>query len=264
MRKEEVPLLSDDLKALLLEKADRYNRLNFIERDPISIPHAFQKKEDIEIAGFLAATIAWGQRKTLIRNAQMLMDAMDRDPYQFILHHAARERQRFAKFVHRTFSGNDCMAFMESLQNVYRNHGGLEAAFQAEDGRSAILKFRALFLPKDAPVSMGRHVANPAAGSAAKRLNMYLRWMVRNDQRGVDFGIWAQPSMSKLFIPLDVHSGGVARNLGILLRKQDDWQAVELLTEALIQVKPEDPVLLDYALFGMGVNEKRSKPNAQW
>lgn len=250
-----------ELKEILEEKADLYNRTTFIEDDPISIPHLFSKREDIEISGLLTAIISWGQRKTLIRNAREMMIRMDDAPFEFVMHHTEADLKRFQNFVHRTFNGSDCQFFIRRLGEVYRLHRTLESLFFAEDGNiySGILNFRNVMLDTLVPPGTSKHLADPSTGSAAKRINMYLRWMVRNDQRRIDFGIWDTIPMSALMIPLDVHSGGVARNLGILQRKQDDWRAVEELTGFLRQMDASDPVRFDYALFGMGVNEKLSR-----
>lgn len=258
-------LSTEEIVALLNERADQYNRKSFIDNDPISIPHRFTLKEDREISGLLTATIAWGQRVTLIRNAIKLMQWMDEAPYDFIINHTQKDRTRFAAFVHRTFSGEDCSTFLFALQRLYNEQGGMEAAFAGKDAMDGILRFRNLMLAPAAGMDASlkhsaRHIANPEAGSAAKRLNMFLRWMVRKDNRGVDFGIWKILKPHQLYIPLDVHSAGVARNLGILARKQNDWQAVEELTTYLKQLNPADPVKYDYALFGMGGNEKLSRP----
>jgi uncharacterized protein (TIGR02757 family) len=246
------------LQEILFEKADLYNRPTFIETDPISVPHLFTKPADIEIAGFLSATIAWGQRKTLILNARELMRRMDFAPHDFIVHHKHKERNQFGNFVHRTFNGEDARFFLERLQQLYLQHHSLEPLFYSESGAAydGIVKFRRAFLGDEAPARHSKHVANPAAGSAAKRINMFLRWMVRCDQRGVDFGIWKTLRAADLQIPLDVHSGRVARKLGLLERTQDDWRAVEELTAALRTFDAADPVRFDYALFGMGVNER--------
>jgi uncharacterized protein (TIGR02757 family) len=246
---------------ILEEKADAYNRISFIENDPICIPHRFASKADREISGFLAATIAWGQRKTLIANAEKLIDWMDGHPAEFIINHTPKERKRFQPFVHRTFNGADAIFFIERLQHIYRVYGSLEPLFTTTTGSAfdAITNFRTAFLGAHPIQRHGKHIANPEAGSAAKRLNMFLRWMVRKDQRGVDFGIWKCIPPSHLKIPLDVHSGSTARALGLLTRNANDWQAVEELTASLRQFDSEDPVRFDFALFGMGVNEKFSR-----
>lgn len=259
MKKDSKPWL--EIKEILEEKADLYNRTTFIEDDPISIPHLFSKREDIEISGLLTAIISWGQRKTLIRNAREMMLRMDDSPFDFVMNHSANDLQRFQNFVHRTFNGNDCQFFIRRLGEVYKTHQSLEQLFSVQNGSvyDGILHFRRLIFDTLVPQGTSKHLADPSAGSAAKRINMYLRWMVRNDLRKVDFGIWKTIPMSKLMIPLDVHSGGVARKLGILQRKQDDWRAVEELTGFLRQLDASDPVRFDYALFGMGVNEKLSR-----
>lgn len=252
-----------NLVELLEEKAEEYNRKSFIEADPISIPHQYTKKEDIEIAGLLTAIIAWGQRKTLIRNAEDLMRRMDHQPADFVMNHSPSDLKTMKGFVHRTFSESDCKAMVASLKIVCLREGGLENAFLLGNPSNvfeAICGFRAKMLQAGLPVTVARHLANPASGSAAKRINMFLRWMVRKDNRKVDFGLWTGLAMRDLKIPLDVHSGGVARKLGILQRKQDDWRAVEELTAVLSSIDPLDPVRFDYALFGMGVNEKLSRP----
>ncbi|MEI6750697.1 MAG: TIGR02757 family protein [Bacteroidota bacterium] len=243
-------------------KADQYNNTNFIESDPISIPHLFQLKEDIEISAFLTTTIAWGQRKTIISNARRLMLLMDNCPYNFITDAAPSDLKSFSSFVHRTFSSEDVVFFIKSLQNIYRNHGGLENIFtqaiglSGGDAKDGLKEFRQVFLSIPYPQHVGRHLADVSAGSAAKRLNMFLRWMVRNDKRGVDFGIWKGIGTHLLYCPLDVHSGQVARKLGLLTRSQNDWKSVNELTKALRIFDPLDPVKYDFALFGLGVFEK--------
>lgn len=243
-------------------KADQYNNPAFIESDPVSIPHLFQQKEDIEIAAFFAATIAWGQRPTIIRNARRLMQLMDDSPYDFITGASPSDLSRFSSFVHRTYNAEDVMFFIRSLQNIYRNHGGLESVFclpvnePGADAKESLQYFRQVFFNIPFPQHASRHVADVGSGSAAKRLNMFLRWMVRNDKRGVDFGIWKGIGMNQLYCPLDVHSGQVARKLGLLVRTQNDWKAVEELTAALRTFDPADPVKYDFALFGLGVFEK--------
>lgn len=250
-----------ELKIFLDQKYELYNQETFIDTDPIQIPRAFTQKEDIEIAAFMAATIAWGQRPTIIRNGKWLMEQMDHQPHEFILNSDANDWDRFLGFKHRTFNGEDCIYFIKSLQNIYRNHGGLEMLFangmlKGEGIKGALAYFREVFFELDHLHRTQKHVSNVQRKSAAKRLNMFLRWMVRNDKRGVDFGIWDKISASELFIPLDVHSGRVARKLGLLSRKQDDWQAVDQLTSNLRLLDPLDPVKYDFALFGLGAFEK--------
>ncbi len=250
-----------DIKSFLDEKLLLFNNRSFIETDPIQIPHLFTKKEDIEIAAFLAATIAWGQRKTIINNAQKLMLWMDNAPHDFILNHSAKELAPFKKFVHRTFNGVDCVFFIKSLQNIYLKHGGLESAFAKslkkndENIKNSIVGFRKIFLDLKHDARSDKHISNPESKSSAKRLCMYLRWMVRNDKKGVDFGIWNKINASQLCLPLDVHTGNVSRKLGLLKRTQDDWQAVEEITAVLKQFDSNDPVKYDFALFGLGAFE---------
>ncbi|QZT35695.1 TIGR02757 family protein [Halosquirtibacter xylanolyticus] len=249
----------ETLKDLLDHKYHQFNAPEFIETDPIQIPHMFSKKEDIEISGFIAATLAWGQRISIIRNSKKIMEQMDYAPYDFILNHSPKELDRFRDIKHRTFQFEDTCFFMASLQSIYRDHNGMEALFkdglqETNDIKGAIGKFREAFLRGQQHRSQ-KHVANPYKGSAAKRINMFLRWMVREDGFGVDFGLWDLPS-SSLCIPLDVHVGNVSRKLGLLDRKANDWKAVSELTNNLKKLDAEDPVKYDYALFGLGVFEK--------
>ncbi len=246
------------IKDFLDEKYVQFNTTAFIETDPISVPRQFSKKEDIEIAGFLSATIAWGQRKSIITNANRLVQLMDNDPYNFIIHHSTSDLNSFKKFVHRTFNGEDCIFFLRSLRHIYKKHHGLEAVFKkglhkdSVNVKDAIVSFRSAFLETAHLPRVEKHVSNPAAKSSAKRLCMYLRWMVRHDQKGVDFGIWKSIDPSLLCLPLDVHTGNVSRKLELLKRTQNDWQAVEEITAALKQFDPKDPVKYDFALFGLG------------
>jgi uncharacterized protein (TIGR02757 family) len=273
-----IKLKHSELKEFLEEKYDKYNRIDFIGSDPISIPHQFTKKEDIEIAGFLAATIAWGQRVTIINNANKLMKLMDNSPFDFVMNAKAKELKRFSDFKHRTFNGIDAEFFMKSLQNIYQKQGGLQSAFgfsskiapkENSNLQSAITNFRTAFFSISHPSRTGKHVSNPSENSSAKRLCMYLRWMVRTDKRGVDFGLWTNTipkkdrteknlilNSSHLMCPLDVHSGNVARKLGLLNRTQNDWKAVEELTNSLKKFDAIDPVKYDFALFGLGVFER--------
>jgi len=251
-----------ELRDLLELKYRQFNTPNFIEEDPVRIPHQFDRKEDIEIAGFLTALIAWGQRKTILNNAERLMDRMDRAPFEYVMQAQADELTRLNDFVHRTFNGIDAHALVLSLRKVYQDHNGLEGIFSAkargkEDVFDAIVHARECLLSHpDFPRRTHKHVANPAKGSSAKRINMFLRWMVRKDGAGVDFGIWDQIKPAQLICPLDVHTGNVARKLGILERKQNDWKAASLLTAKLREFSPEDPVRFDFSLFGLGVYDK--------
>ncbi len=249
-----------ELKALLEEKYHQYHHESFIEEDPIQIPRMFDDPEDIEIAGFLAATIAWGQRKTIISNMNNLLGYMHHSPYEFVMQAGRDDLEDFRVFKHRTFNGEDCIFFLRSLKNIYRHHGGLRSLFEKYylehlDLRPALRAFHEVFFEIPHPERTRKHVADIRKKSTAKRLNMFLRWMVRPDPAGIDFGLWRQISPRHLYMPLDVHSGKVARALGLLTRKQNDWQAVEELTARLREMDPQDPVKYDYALFGMGVFE---------
>ena len=260
--KRKAGLSFTELRDFLDAKVLEYNRPSFIENDPVGIPHLFTKKEDIEIAGYFAATIAWGQRPVIIRNANRWMQFMEMEPHQFVLNASASEIKKLNGFVHRTFNGTDAVFFIQAMRHIYKKHGGPENVFAAglktDSGlqiKNAILNFRNVFLSIQHETRSEKHIANPASGSNAKRINMFLRWMVRNDKAGVDFGIWKSISPSLLCCPLDVHVGNVARSLGLLTRSQDDWKSVEELTENLRQLDPNDPVKYDFALFGLGIFE---------
>jgi len=248
-----------ELKEFLDEKVDLYNHPNFIESDPIQIPHLYTLKEDIEIAGFLAATIAWGNRKMIINNAKRMMDLMGNSPYDFVMSHNGNDLQRLETFVHRTFNGQDFIGFIKSLQNIYLNHGGLESIFtlhQEKDSmQNAISKFKTIFFEIEHLKRTEKHISDPNKNSSSKRLNMWLRWNCRQDNKGVDLGIWKSISPSQLSCPLDVHSGNVARKLGLLTRKQNDAKALAELDQNLRALDPNDPVKYDFALFGLGVFE---------
>jgi len=251
-----------DHKDFLDEMVLRYNRVDFIELDPISIPHQFTKKEDIEISAFLTSIISWGQRPVILKNANRLMELMEMEPHNFLMNSSSKEFKCFDNFVHRTFNGIDCCFFVESLKGIYVDQGGLENVFNDSLKKSdhhmgeAIHKVRSIFFGNYAPGRSGKHFADPLANSAAKRINMFLRWMVRKDKQKVDFGIWKKISPAVLYCPLDVHSGRVAREFGLLTRSQDDWKAVEELTVNLRILDASDPVKYDFALFGMGVEGK--------
>lgn len=250
----------NELKSFLDEKADLYNNPNFIESDPIQIPHSYTLKEDVEISGFLASVIAWGNRKMIIKNARKMMDFMGNAPYDFVLSHTEEDLERLETFVHRTFNGQDFVGFIKSLQNIYQNHGGLEAVFakhQEENSmQKSISEFKKIFFEVNHLTRTEKHLPDPLSGSAAKRINMYLRWMCRKDNKGVDFGIWNSISPSQLSCPLDVHSGNVARKLELLTRKQNDSKALFELDNNLRKLDSKDPVKYDFALFGLGVFEK--------
>lgn len=248
------------LKLLLDKKADLYERSEFIETDPIQVPHRFTSKEDIEIAGFLTATIAWGQRMNIIKSADILLNLMDNDPFVFICSAKEKEFKSFKYFVHRTFQGEDCMFFLKSLQNIYLYKGGLAKVFiegyrQKGNIFSSLVHFYDTFLAVPHPLRSEKHVANVLANASAKRLNLFLRWMIRSNDRGIDFGLWKEIPVSALMIPLDIHTGNIARKLGILKRKQNDWKAVEELTSNLRLLDSVDPIKYDFALFGMGAFE---------
>ena len=248
-----------DLKDFLDSKVAQYNHPRFIETDPIQVPHLFLLKEDIEIAGFLTATIAWGNRKSIITNAKRMMDLLDNSPYDFVMNHKETDLEKINGFVHRTFNGNDFIQFIKSLQNIYKKHNGLESIFVAhadkESMQVSISKFKSTFFEIEHLSRTKKHVSDPLNNSAAKRINMFLRWMVRQDNMGVDFGVWKKLLPSQLSCPLDVHSGNVARKLGLLKRKQNDAKALVELDTALRELDANDPVKYDFALFGLGVFE---------
>ena len=250
----------NDLQTFLDSKVNQYNNPSFIDTDPISIPHQFTRKEDIEISGFLAATIAWGNRKSIIKNANRMVELMGESPYDFVMNHDEKHLEPLLGFVHRTFNGRDFIGFINGLRHIYLHHSGLEGVFtnyQAKDSlQAAITKFKELFFEADLLPRTQKHISNPLKGSSAKRINMYLRWLVRKDNAGVDFGLWESIPASSLSCPLDVHSGNVARKLGLLNRKQNDAKAVKELDASLRQLDPTDPVKYDFALFGLGVFEK--------
>ncbi|TDE04033.1 TIGR02757 family protein [Flavobacterium hiemivividum] len=248
-----------ELKSFLDEKVIQYNTLDFIESDPVQIPHLFTRKEDIEIAGFLSATIAWGNRTMIIKNSHRMIDLMGNAPFDFVMSHTEDDLQRLESFVHRTFNGQDFSFFIKSLQNIYTNHDGLEAVFSKNQETPSIQKsiseFKKIFFEIPHAQRTQKHVSDPMNGSAAKRINMYLRWMCRQDSKGVDLGIWKSISPSILSCPLDVHSGNVARKLGLLTRKQNDGKALAELDLQLRKLDSTDPVKYDFALFGLGVFE---------
>jgi len=262
------PRVSDEIRSFLLEKADVFERPDFIPDDPISVPHEFTHPRDIELAGFIAASLAWGQRKTILNNAQKLIQRMDSAPAEFLQSASSEELSVAADgFIHRTFQPRDALVFLHALQVLLEQFGSLEKAFiPADTSRPSatvephLIAFHERFFK--AAASRGyaadrtrKHVASPARGSATKRLNMFLRWMVRSPQRGVDFGIWKEIQPHQLMIPLDVHTGNVGRKLGLLERRASDWRAVEELMGSLREVDTQDPVRLDFALFGLGAVE---------
>ncbi|MFA9191341.1 TIGR02757 family protein [Flavobacterium sp. FZUC8N2.13] len=248
-----------ELKDFLDEKVVQYNTLDFIESDPVQIPHLFTQKEDIEIAGFLSATIAWGNRKMIIKNSHRMMELMGNTPYDFVMSHSDEDLVRLETFVHRTFNGQDFIGFIKSLHNIYKNHDGLEAVFakhqEANSMQKSISEFKKTFFEIPHLARTQKHISDPLNNSAAKRINMYLRWMCRQDNKGVDLGIWKTIAPALLSCPLDVHSGNVARKLGLLTRKQNDGKALFELDSKLREFDATDPVQYDFALFGLGVFE---------
>jgi len=249
-----------ELKDFLDAKVVQYNTPDFIGSDPLQIPHRYSSKEDIEISGFLTATIAWGNRKSIINNANRLMKLMDDAPHDFVMHHQQKDLEVLNSFVHRTFNGTDCIQFMESLKHIYTHHKGLEGIFnsyaEADSLQIAIHYLKQHFFEIDHLQRTQKHISDPLKKSAAKRINMFLRWMIRPNDTHVDFGLWSQLSPSQLSCPLDVHSGNVARKLGLLNRSQNDAKALAELDTSLRKLDPTDPVKYDFALFGLGVFEK--------
>lgn len=251
----------ESLQLFLDEKAEKYNQPSFIPNDPICIPHAFSKQQDIEIAGFFAAILAWGLRKTIISKCNELMNMMGNEPHRFMIEHSDEDLKGLSNFKHRTFNTTDLLYFIHFFRKHYETHESLEAAFidknKLIDSKSSLAHFHDNFF--DDPFSPDRtrkHIATPIRNSACKRINMYLRWMVRSDNNGVDFGLWKNISPAKLVCPLDVHVSRTARKLGLITRKQDDWKTATELTHELTKLDSKDPVKYDFALFGLGVMEK--------
>jgi len=247
-----------ELKEFLDEKVALYLKPNFVVEDPIAIPHQFSKKEDVEIAAFLTATIAWGRRPMILKNAQEMIRIMDHSPHEFILNANNKEIEQSLNFCHRTFQGVDLQTFIYALRNIYQNHNGLEACFytEKEDMSAGISSFKQTFFSINHLSRTQKHVSDPLKGSASKRLIMFLRWMVRSNNEGVDFGIWKTLNPSQLSCPLDVHTANVARKLGLITRKANDWKTVKELDVHLRSFCKEDPSKYDFALFGLGVYEK--------
>lgn len=253
----------DDLKGFLDRKVEQYNQPGFITNDPICIPHDYELKQDVEITAFWASILAWGQRVTIINKCRELFSMMDNQPYDFVLNHSENDLKPLLKFKHRTFNDIDTLYFIEFFKQFYQKHNSLEDAFLSglkpadQDIEHGLIKFHDQFfdLP-DAPSRTRKHIATPARKSACKRINMFLRWMVRQDDKGVDFGIWKNISPSQLVCPCDVHVERVARKLGLMERKQMDWRTAQELTYNLRLFDPTDPVKYDFALFGLGVEEK--------
>ena len=250
-----------NVRDFLEEKVLCYNRPEFIENDPVLIPRSFSRKENMEISGFLVSSFAWGNRNSILKNAGNLMALMENDPYEFITTASDGDLNRLSRFIHRTMNGDDMIFFVKSLRNIYRNSGGLETLFtgswqRTRNMQKVLIDFRRMYFSIPFPERSCRHIADVNAGSAAKRLNLFLRWMVRSDDRGVDLGIWNGIPPAALMLPLDVHTGRVARKLELLQRRQNDWKAVEEVTSVLREMDPEDPVKYDFALFGLGIFEK--------
>ena len=250
-----------DLKILLEENYQKYNTLNFIETDPIQIPHSFSKQENIEISSFLTATIAWGRRDMIIKNAKKMMKILDNNPYDFIINSSERDIKNIENFVHRTFQHVDFVFFLKSLQNLYKNYGGLRSVFyegykKNKDIKESISYFRDFFFSIPNLKRTQKHVANVLKNSAAKRLNLFLMWLIRKDNIGVHFGLWNEFDTADLMLPLDVHTAKMSRALNLLTRKQNDWRAVTELTNNLKQFDPIDPVKYDFAIFGLDLDLK--------
>ncbi len=255
-----------ELKRFLDKHTEEYNRSSFIKDDPISVPHLFTKKQDREIAGFFAAVFAWGNRRTIIRKSRELMEHMDHAPHQFCLQHSEKDLKKLIRFKHRTFHADDLYYFIEFFHRHYKEHDTLEKAFlpamnRAEKDKSAgtaemLDHFKDYFFSFPHLKRTEKHIASPRQKSSCKRINMFLRWMVRKDGQGVDFGIWQKISPAQLICPLDLHVARVARRLGLLKRKQNDWMAAKELTEALRRFDKYDPVKYDFALFNLGIHEK--------
>ncbi|SNT37842.1 TIGR02757 family protein [Ekhidna lutea] len=250
------------LKDFLDLKVEEYNQPGFIANDPVCIPHSFTKKQDIEIAGLMAAVFAWGQRKTIINKSHEFLRLMDDKPHEFVLNYSENDLKPFLAFKHRTFNSTDALYFLYFFRWFYERHDSLEEAFVGNLGEGAQMEamlthfFELFFSLPDHPVRTYKHIPNPARKSACKRINMFLRWMVRQDDKGVDFGIWKKIKPDQLVCPCDLHVDRVARKLGLIKRKQTDWLTAKELTQNLKKLDPLDPVKYDFALFGLGVEEK--------
>ena len=249
-----------ELKEFLDEKADFYEQKQFIENDPIIIPHDFNNKLDIEISGFIISVISWGNRKSIINSGYKIITFLESSPYDFIINHSDQDLKRIKGSIHRTFNSEDLIYFIKSLKNIYTNYNGLEGIISnkknGDNLQERISIFKKIFFELDSPERTKKHLPDPLNGSAAKRFNMFLRWMVRSNNKGIDFGIWKSISASQLSCPLDIHTGNTARKLGLLKRNQNDSLAVNELDLKLRKMDKNDPVKYDFALFGLGVNEK--------
>lgn len=249
----------EELKELLEHLHDKYNRPEFIEPDPISVPHSFADKADREIAGFFASTIAWGNRKAIVKSAHRMMIYMDNAPADFVRNASASELAHLQSYVHRTFNGQDFTDFVLAIRGIMERHGGIGDYFESEYERTGNLaavlsSFRREFFSCEHNTHCEKHLSSIDKGAACKRLNMYLRWFVRHDDRGVDFGLWRKIPMAALYLPLDVHTGNMGRALGLLNRKQSDWKATVEITNNLREFDAEDPIRYDYSLFGAGID----------
>lgn len=259
MQENGVFKINSGLKEFLDEMVAKYNQPSFIEPDPISIPHRYSLKEDVEIASFLAATIAWGNRKTIVKNGHKMLDLLGQSPYDFVMSFKQNNLKKLNNFVHRTFNDIDFKYFLKSLRNIYLIHGGMQAIFvkfkDEENLQSAISNFKTIFFELPHLKRTEKHVSDPSFGSSAKRINMMLRWLIRCDDKGVDFGIWKKLHPSQLSCPLDIHSGNTARKIGLIHRKQNDSKTVQELDLALRSMDKLDPVKYDFALFGLGISK---------
>lgn len=247
------------MRELLERLHDRYNNESFIEADPISVPHSFTRPVDREIAGFLAATIAWGNRRAIVQSAHRMMRYMDNAPEDFVRNATEADMEYLRTYVHRTFSGVDFQDFVRGLRHIITEWGSVGNYFETRyeehgDLRPVFSDFRRDFFAAEHDAHCEKHLSSIDKGAACKRLCMYLRWFVRHDDRGVDFGMWRRIPMSALYMPLDIHTGRMGRNLGLLNRKQSDWKAVEELTASLRELHADDPVRYDYSLFGLGIS----------
>lgn len=249
-----------ELKSILDKKVDQYNTQDFIKDDPICIPHLFSLKQDIEIMGFFAAIFAWGQRKTITNKCKELAERMDFKPYDFVLNHTDNDLKRLLGFKHRTFNDSDLLYCIDFMKRHYNEYNSLEYAFftsKNSDIKDALNHFQDYFFSSPNALQRTRkHIPSPRQKSACKRLNLYLRWMVRKDDRGVDFGLWEKIKSKDLIIPLDLHVERTAHKLGLLKRSKPDWEAAIELTENLRLLNPDDPIMYDYALFGISIEEK--------
>ena len=249
----------EELRDLLEHLHDKYNRAEFIEPDPISIPHSFTSRDDREVAGFLAAAIAWGNRKAIVKSARRMMQYMDNAPADFVRNASEGELELLQSYVHRTFNGQDFIDFVRGMRHIMELHGGIgeffEREYEAQGDMARVLSlFRREFFSAEHNPHSEKHLSSIDKGAACKRLNMYIRWFVRRDERGVDFGLWQKIPMSALYLPLDVHTGNMGRALGLLKRKQSDWKATAEITSALREFDATDPVRYDFALFGAGID----------